>query len=425
MDRKLAEHLVDQLIVSRQEMQQCILKASMDKSSVIERIAGLATVDEGQLAQTLAQFLGHEYVAGSSIHAQPYALKLVSREQAERHHVLPYDIDTDGKVVTVVISDPYSARQVIEAIKSATGKSVTIKIAAHSKLQREIFRHYGGKQNDATFSAAIKAGLNTASTPLPAGPRPLDKHLTREVEVPEEESPLPDKAGGADDFDFDEFDLGLAPPAAASFGEPMMFDSMPVQNATSERVAAKVDPKSPVPAAAKVAVGKREAPASAVEAASPSSSSPRKEAPLAAANAPENGSGISGALDEFDAFLDEKHAESSGFGLSNWGKGAGRSGFASPPGFSLEDSDSSALSRHQKPSSDGFDLFDDPAPAKTEEPEMTLREIVEQNRRTILRLEREIEHQRNVLQTLSDLLVEARVLSRRQLKERLMALRKK
>lgn len=55
--------------------------------------------------------------------------------------------------------------------------------------------------------------------------------------------------------------------------------------------------------------------------------------------------------------------------------------------------------------------------------ELTIMEVVDRQRKMIRKLEREVEHQKGILQTMAELLIEARVLSRRKLKARLKALR--
>ena len=55
---------------------------------------------------------------------------------------------------------------------------------------------------------------------------------------------------------------------------------------------------------------------------------------------------------------------------------------------------------------------------------MTLQEIVEMHNRKINSLREESQRQREVIQALADLLVEARVISRRELKKKLREMRK-
>lgn len=467
MDRKLAEHFVDHAVVTRQEMQRCILRASMEKTSVIGELVGLSHVDENEVARHLASYYGYELLEGASIHAQPYALKLLSKELAEANEILPIQIDAVTDVVTLAVSDPLASKEIIASIEASMGKAPTISIVARSKLLREIYRHYRPKDNDATPSAIVERGLNMPTPALPPGAggsaagKKKDHHQTRQIELDDDDDELLNPAKqtingtSADPISLDDFDLGLKAPDPVDYGEPVDFGFGPGGPPKAKVTTPAPKPsaldggRSPIPGAGAVSraglsqVGRRGVNASqssmesvgsglfALEESSPgkAKAKPSRSAagtPKPTTAKPRESNDIAGALNQFDAFLDEHKGDESGFGLAgpNWNTPARRPGFASPPGFSVEDSDASSLHSSQGGGEDAFDLFEEPE-APERQVEMTLHELVAQNQRTIGRLEREIEHQRNVLQTLSDLLIEARVLSRKQLKDRLLALRKK
>ncbi|QDG49838.1 hypothetical protein FIV42_03510 [Persicimonas caeni] len=147
-----------------------------------------------------------------------------------------------------------------------------------------------------------------------------------------------------------------------------------------------------------------------------------------------HGGPITRALDDFDSFLDGADDQddlaspasptsgpelvSSDPNLSSGGGGAW--GFDQPQV-------SGVFSRYEEETgesdSDEFDLFDE---EEGEEPrERTLQEIVSAHEKQLRRLERRVAYQKEVIQVVSELLVEARVISKRELKKRLRALRDK
>ena len=65
---------------------------------------------------------------------------------------------------------------------------------------------------------------------------------------------------------------------------------------------------------------------------------------------------------------------------------------------------------------EGFDLFD--FKSEVTEGEVTLQQVVERQDKTIQELRRDLQQQREIIQALVDLLGEARVLSKRELKKR-------
>ncbi|MFW5967562.1 MAG: hypothetical protein ACOCV2_08600, partial [Persicimonas sp.] len=143
------------------------------------------------------------------------------------------------------------------------------------------------------------------------------------------------------------------------------------------------------------------------------------------------GGTVERALDGFDAFLDEESEPSAGSsadlsssGLSSSGLRADNSGV----GFESGNSQASGVfSRYDEATeaapSGEFDLFEEDSGAAPRE--QTLQDIVNAHEKKIRRLKKRLAYQKEVVQVVSELLVEARVISRSQLKKRLRALRDK
>lgn len=149
---------------------------------------------------------------------------------------------------------------------------------------------------------------------------------------------------------------------------------------------------------------------------------------------------ISRALDDFDSYLDDQNsgrggqANSADFvdeadskdmpapDLTNGNRSnPGAWGYDQPQVsgvFSRYEEETSADDEH-------FDLFsDDDGEAKKPQGK-TLRELTADQEKKIRRLNRQLDYQKQVLQVMAELLVEARVISRPELKRRLKDLRRK
>ena len=139
---------------------------------------------------------------------------------------------------------------------------------------------------------------------------------------------------------------------------------------------------------------------------------------------------VARALEDFDAFLDQADIRPSQTGMPNesskdvWGEmGSGfgndyeyendpvvtgsnkglRSGFGGGSVFGDFEPKEPSEAR------DGFDLFE------PSEVQMTLHELVEQQEKQVLRLHQDLQGQRDVLAVLVDMLVDARILNRKEL----------
>lgn len=143
------------------------------------------------------------------------------------------------------------------------------------------------------------------------------------------------------------------------------------------------------------------------------------------------GGTVERALDGFDAYLDEESEPSTGSssdlsssGLSSSGIPADNSGVEFDSGSSQA---SGVFSRYDEATeatpSGEFDLFEEESGAEPRE--QTLQDIVNAHEKKIRRLKKRLAYQKEIVQVVSELLVEARVISRSELKKRLRALRDK
>jgi hypothetical protein len=135
---------------------------------------------------------------------------------------------------------------------------------------------------------------------------------------------------------------------------------------------------------------------------------------------------VAQALEDFDAFLDQADIRPSQPAVTNndaqvgWGDGSDfgsdfevdpsagvpshglQSGFGGGSVFGNFEANDPSESR------DGFDLFE------PSEAQLTLHELVEQQEKQVQRLQQEVQNQRDVLAVLVDMLVEARILNRKE-----------
>lgn len=137
---------------------------------------------------------------------------------------------------------------------------------------------------------------------------------------------------------------------------------------------------------------------------------------------------ITRALSDFDSFLDGAEDDDLAGAPSGPELVSSDPNLSSPGAWGYDQPQvSGVFSRYEEETEEGdsdeFDLFDE---EEGEEPrERTLQEIVSSHEKHIRRLEKRVVYQKEVIQVVSELLVEARVISKRELKKRLRALRDK
>lgn len=426
MEKKLVEHLIQSGIVSRKDIHRCVLRAAMSDNSVVDELVERIKIDTAELAEKMAEYWGLSVWRDPRLRANRRSLDILDAERAEKYGALPLEADIREETITMAVYDVEKAQPAIEKVRQLTGISPTLVVCPRELLIREIYRHYRGPAEDPTPSGPIveqgsrrepiaaalhrKAARPGSSNSLTErGSRDDDPAPTRQVDLTEdnpfldlitetgrrerEDQPTQAILGDIDDFfeDIDGFEFEMptsevrTPSAPSNTSTP---PSRPVR-----RVLPDVEDEVNV-----------------------FSSDPS----------------IGGALEAFDAELSEsvKEPAISPHSSIDWGV-ADKGGFLERESTGAESRSLRGNSTRDPYDVEGSGIF----PLESESrgslggldsesvQELTLQEMVGRQRKQIERLQREVEYQKGVLQTMAEFLIEARVMSRRKLKNRLKALK--
>lgn len=344
-------------------MQRMILRATKAKTGVVEQLLDDEKIDQAGIARELAEYYELSTVNVGEFSVSETALKFISKTMADKHGVLPFAVSESADQVTVAVYNPEAAQSVIDSLKTATGKRPNVQVAPRRWLEGAI-RHFYFQEAWAEAPEHRTATREVAAVARELG---LGGDSSSEIVLDEVVVPPAPKVKKAAPRSKDPAQTPLPPPLI------VLDDSAPPPEPRRKRAP-------------------EEAPARRKSAAPASESE-----------------GHDAALDEFDAFLD--HA-------TGWGGAGNRSGI---PGWDQADSpaDANPFAReddgwHDPPSAGGFSLFDE----KSEAEGLNLREVVDRHDESIAQLRREIQQQREIITALVDALVEAGVVSKRDIKHR-------
>lgn len=461
MEKKLVEHLINHDVVSRKDIHRCALRAAMSEKSVVDEMLDRLPIDEKILAEAMADYWGLSYWSERSISSQPFALSLLNGEIAKKYGALPVNSDSRDETITLAVYDVEKAQAVIEKIRQKAGISPTLVVAPRTLVEREIHRQYSSNADEATPTGPVIAGGGAGQES--SGQGVVHRRAARV------KPQLKKQTGAGVDFSGrDNAHLEEPPPTRQvdlSSDNPFL-DLVAQTGGGGERENRKEEALSRLekatPAAAVMA-------SPAVEVAQEEEDffdgfdvlmQPSGEAkPSSAALKPAGGKKtflpevepggerktlmeISEALDDFDAELEREEEQPLMTARSSidWGDAASGSEFershSGSGALNRNQSGSGALGGRWKEPLDPYDVEGSGIfPLEPEgrgllsgmesesQQELTLAEVVERQSKLIEKLEREIEYQKGILQTMAELLIEARVLSRRKLKNRLKALK--
>jgi general secretion pathway protein E/type IV pilus assembly protein PilB len=105
MHRPLGQILISEGILSEDQLRIALLEQMKQNQPIGKLLVSLGFVTEATLRQALSENLGKQSIDLSHAVVDPQALKLVPRELAKRHHLLPLDYDIPNRRLTLAISD--------------------------------------------------------------------------------------------------------------------------------------------------------------------------------------------------------------------------------------------------------------------------------------------------------------------------------
>jgi general secretion pathway protein E/type IV pilus assembly protein PilB len=105
MHRPLGQILISEGILSEDQLRIALLEQMKQNQPIGKLLVSLGFVTEATLRQALSENLGKQSIDLSHAVVDPQALKLVPRDLAKRHHLLPLDYDRPNRRLTLAISD--------------------------------------------------------------------------------------------------------------------------------------------------------------------------------------------------------------------------------------------------------------------------------------------------------------------------------
>ena len=137
---QVIEIFVEQRIIDRSQIDDITAELLSSGKSIVEVMVDFGFVTEDQFYQTLAAYLGTEYVDLSEFEPPLEILQLVPSGLARMHGALP--VGMNGAAVTIALIDPLNS-QIQEDLRFALGMEIYVVVASIVHVQNLIQRCYG------------------------------------------------------------------------------------------------------------------------------------------------------------------------------------------------------------------------------------------------------------------------------------------
>jgi type II secretory ATPase GspE/PulE/Tfp pilus assembly ATPase PilB-like protein len=144
MQQPLGRLLVDKGVISDDQLRIAQQEQNKTHQPLGRLLVRLGFLSEATIRDVLSENLGQEAVDLSSTIVDPLALKLIPKDVARRHQLLPISVDMQKRMLTLAIADPdniIALDQVRALLKDEF--HLYMKLASESDILRAIDQYYG------------------------------------------------------------------------------------------------------------------------------------------------------------------------------------------------------------------------------------------------------------------------------------------
>lgn len=154
----LGEMLVQKRVLSDDQLRIALLEQRKSGNPLGKELVRLGFVSEGTLREVLSENLGQESVDLSRVIADAQAVRLVPKDLAKRHLLLPLSLDREGRKLTLAMANPNNL-MALDQVRALLKDHYELDpvLAAESDIVRAIDQYYG-------FELSIDGILNEIET---------------------------------------------------------------------------------------------------------------------------------------------------------------------------------------------------------------------------------------------------------------------
>ena len=137
---RLGDLLVEKGIISQKQLNDAVTAQQLDRKKKIGQIlVEMGVVSEETVNAALAKGLGIPFVKLTGFDIDPHVLRLVSRELAQKHSLIPCMLYHDSLVIAI---ENAMDTEAIKMIRFTTGLQVLLTMATHEDIQQAIRNNY-------------------------------------------------------------------------------------------------------------------------------------------------------------------------------------------------------------------------------------------------------------------------------------------
>lgn len=154
--KKFGKLLLEYNMISQEQLDEALKIQQTTNKRIGEILISLNAITPIQAAEILAMQLNLQYIPLERYKAQPEAIKLISRNIAERLNIIPLMYEAKDNTLLITMSDPLDL-QAQDEIRLLTGCNLKLSVSGQDELEKNLQRIYN-------FSTHLEAAVTDTET---------------------------------------------------------------------------------------------------------------------------------------------------------------------------------------------------------------------------------------------------------------------
>ncbi|MGH7885988.1 MAG: GspE/PulE family protein, partial [Thermodesulfobacteriota bacterium] len=143
MPRKMGDILIKEDVINLDQLKTALEEQRSSGKRLGETLLNMGYIDEHQLVAYLSKQYGVPAVNLDQFDITPEVLKVIPRESAIKHKLIP--ISKSDETLVVAMCDP-SNIFAVDDLKFATGRNVEVVVTSERSIKKSIEKYYGSKE---------------------------------------------------------------------------------------------------------------------------------------------------------------------------------------------------------------------------------------------------------------------------------------
>ncbi len=158
--KRLGDQLVERGLVSEDQVKIALIEQKKTGKMIGQALVDLGFISEDEMRDVLGETLGRDSIDLTSVVPDPEAIKLIPKQLAQRHNVVPVSFNSRDNTLLLAMTDIYDV-MVLDRINANISASINLvpALATESDISKAIDQFYGYEMSVDGILKEVETGI--------------------------------------------------------------------------------------------------------------------------------------------------------------------------------------------------------------------------------------------------------------------------